>query len=81
MKQAFLVTFSVRTRVIADVPQGFDPNNVDFNDKPQAVAFDAIVAEGRKHIMENPEGYLDGDNIDCIDFDDDMPYGTLDDDK
>ena len=80
MKKAFLVTFSVRTRVVADVPEGFNPDEIDFSDKPQAVAFDAIVAEARDHVLENPYGYLCPDNIevgDGIVDDDECPYGTF----
>lgn len=84
MKKAFLVTFSVRTRVVADVPEGFNPDVIDFSDKPQAVAFDAIVAEARDHVLENPYDYLCPDNIevgDGIVDDDECPYGTFDDEK
>lgn len=84
MKKAFLVTFSVRTRVVADVPEGFNPDDIDFSNKPQAVAFDAMVAEARQHILSNPESYLCADNIevgDGIVDDDECPYGTFDDEK
>ena len=84
MKKAFLVTFSVRTRVVAVVPEGFNPDDIDFSDKPQAVAFDAIVEKARQNILSDPESYLCADNIevgDGIVDDNECPYGTFDDEK
>lgn len=84
MKKAFLVTFSVRTRVVADVPEGFNPDDIDFSDTPQAVAFDALVAEARENVLLYPEGYLCGDNVepgDGIIEDDECPYGTYEHEK
>lgn len=84
MKKAFLVTFDIRTRVTVDVPEGFNPDEVDFSDKSQADAFDALVAQAREHILDNPYGYLCPDNIevgDGIIEDEEMPYGSFEDEK
>lgn len=84
MKKAFLVTFDIRTRVTVDVPEGFNPDEVDFSDKSQSDAFDALVAQAREHILDNPYGYLCPDNIevgDGIIEDEEMPYGSFEDEK
>ena len=77
MKKAYLVTFEVTTRVVADVPEDFDPNNCNFCNTPHALAFDGVVAEARKHIVEDAENYLYGDNISEFNPDDECPYGTF----
>lgn len=80
-KKAFLVEFAPRTRVIVDVPDGFDPNNVNFVRESDKDAFDAIVRAARGKITLNVANYLDGDNLSEIVEDVDCPFGTFSEDN
>ena len=75
-KKAYLVTFVTTTRVVVDVPEGFDPNNSNFVFKEDKEAFDAIIKEARGNILEDPENYIYGDNAE-IEEDEECTYGTL----
>lgn len=71
VKKAFLVTFEVTTRVVADVPEEFNPIDYNLITKKDAQAFDAIIKQARDNILEVPENYIYADNaeiaedIDC----------------
>jgi hypothetical protein len=64
MKKAFLVTFSICTRVVID--HNGDESSLD-NDL-------AMVEQARKKIMKYPEDYIGFDNIMVIDEDVECPY-------
>lgn len=76
-KKAYLATFVIMTRVVVDVPEDFDVNNCNLVIEEHAEAWDSIVKEARKNILENPKGYICGDNIDEIEEDKECPYGTF----
>ena len=76
-KKAFLATFVTTTRVVVDVPENFDVHNCNFIIKEHEDAWDSIVKEARENILENPEGYICGDNVDEIEEDKECPYGTF----
>lgn len=80
-KRAFLVEFAPRTRVIVDVPDGFDPNNVNFVRESDKDAFDAIVRAARGKITLDAANYLDGDNLSEIVEDVECPFGTFSEDN
>lgn len=65
-KKAFLVTFNICTRVVADC--GNDENPLNDREK-----YKEIVKEASDRILSDPEAYLDWDNAD-VDTDKDMPY-------
>jgi len=71
-KKAFLVTFEVTTRVVADVPEEFNLSNYNLITKKDAQAFDTIIKQARDNILEVPEYYIYGDNaeitedIECL---------------
>ena len=73
-KKAYLVTFTTTTRVVVDVPEDFDVNNYNLVIKEHEIAWDSIVKEARENILENPECYLYGDNVEVIE-DEECPYG------
>lgn len=81
MKKAFLVTFEVTTRVIADVPEDFDPKNTNLAIEKFAIADDAITEKARQNILEEPEGYIVSDNMTGYEEDTECPYGTYDNEK
>lgn len=62
-KVAFLVDYSVRTRVVVDVDEDID-------------MFDEglIVAAAREKILSNPDAYIIYDNVVDIFEDEEMPY-------
>ena len=80
-KKAFLVEFAPCTRVIVDVPDGFDPNNVNLVRESDKNAFDAIVRAARGKITLNAANYLDGDNLSEIVEDVECPFGTFSEDN
>jgi hypothetical protein len=76
MKKAYLVTFTTTTRVVVDIPEGFNPNNCNLVIKEHEEAYDSIIREARENILENPENYIYGDNAE-IEEDIECPYGTF----
>jgi hypothetical protein len=76
MKKAYLVTFVTTTRVTVDVPEDFDVHNCNLVVDEYEKAWDSIVKEARENILENPENYLYGDNVE-IEEDKECPYGTF----
>lgn len=77
-KKAFLVSFCPMTRVIVDVPEGFDPDNVNFINPEDKKNYDAIIAAARQKIDANLTDYLIGDNIDTLEEDLECPYDPKD---
>ena len=76
-KKAYLVTFVTTTRITVDVPEGFDVHNCNIVVEEYEKTWNSIVKEARENILENPEGYICGDNIDEIKEDKECPYGTF----
>lgn len=74
MKKAYLVTFSITTRVIADVSKEFDPNNSNLIIPENHEYYSGIISEAAKHVIDCPEGYLSWDNIDDVSEDTECPY-------
>ena len=77
-KKAYLVSFCPQTRIIVDVPEGFDPNNVNFTNPEDRKNFDAIIAAAREKMAANLADYLHGDNIDTLEEDFECPYDPED---
>ena len=75
-KKAYLVTFVTTTRVTVDVPEDFDVHNCNLVVEEYEKAWDSIVKEARENILENPECYLYGDNVE-IEEDEECPYGEF----
>lgn len=75
MKKAYLVTFNVCTRVTADVPEGFDPNNVNLLQPEQNKAYYDIVRDARTRVASKPDMYLCWDNVEECAEDEETPYG------
>ena len=67
MKRAFLVNFSVTTRVVVDVPEDFDVWDSD------SKAFEDIVSEARDNILDRPFNYLYEENAEVRE-DTECPY-------
>jgi len=78
MKKAFLVRFDLQTRVIADVPEGFDPNDCNLIIPEHEEAFSSIVEKAANNIMETPYNYLYNENAE-IEEDIECPYDSEDD--
>ena len=76
MKKAYLVTFTITTRVVVNIPEGFNPNNCNLIIKEHEEAYDSIIREARENILENSDNYLFGDNAE-IEEDIECPYGTF----
>ena len=76
MKKAYLVTFTTTTRVVVNIPEGFNPNNCNLIIKEHEEAYDSIIREARENILENSDNYLFGDNAE-IEEDIECPYGTF----
>ena len=75
-KKAYLVTFATTTRVTVDVPEDFDVHDCSLILEEHKKAWDSIVKEARENILENPENYLYGDNVE-IEEDKECPYGEF----
>ena len=52
MKKAYLVTFSITTRVIADVSKEFDPNNSNLIIPENHEYYSGIISEAAKHVID-----------------------------
>lgn len=77
MKKAYLVRFELVTRVIADVPEDFDPN-CNLMIPKDAGAFHSIVEGAVSNIMEVPYNYLYDENAE-VEEDTECPYDPEDD--
>jgi len=75
-KQALLVDFSIRTRVVVDLPNGADLNDDKYFDTIAKAAIEKV----RQGVMED-EHYPYGDNITEIEYDEEIPYGEAPEDK
>ena len=73
VKKAYLVTFTTTTRVVVDVPEGFDVNNCNLVKDKDANAFDSIIKSARSNILEEPQNYMFGDNAE-VNEDTEIPY-------
>lgn len=73
MKQAFLVTASVMTRVVIDVPDGFDENDV--------IPMDIWKKAVNKSIPRLKDNLNDFDCIEEVVPDFECPYGTYNEDS
>ena len=75
-KIAILATFSVRTRVIVDIPD--DVEIEDFLNSQHCA--DAVAYKGRENILSEPENYLMSENLE-LEEDIECPFGTFSFDK
>ena len=80
MKKAFLVRFDLQTRVIADVPEGFSPNDCNLIIPEHEEAFSSIVEKAVNNIMDIPYNYLYNENAE-VEEDTECPYGTLEEEE
>lgn len=72
MKKAFLVSFSPMTRVVVDVPDDFLEDEFTLMDDMTRAK---VIRSARERMIENGiDEYLNGDNIDTIELDEEMPY-------
>jgi hypothetical protein len=72
MKKAYLVTLSITTRVVVDVPE----DNCNAAVPEDCKSCDSILSEAAKHIKDDPDGYLIWDNVDEVVEDTECPYGS-----
>jgi len=72
MKRAFLVSFAPMTRVIVDVNE--DLLNDEFELQDDFEIAKVIKAAREQMIANGIEEYLNGDNLDTIELDEEMPY-------
>jgi len=63
MKKAYLVEFTVRTRIVAEEVETED-----------SVEFEDMVETAVDKILENPTGYINSENLEDYQPDTDMPY-------
>jgi len=72
MKKAILVSFSPMTRVVVDVAEDFLTDEFTEQDDFERAK---VIRAAREQMIENGiEEYLNGDNIDTIELDEEMPY-------
>ena len=72
-KKAYLVTFEITTRVVADVPDDFDPKDHSLTLEEHEEAFDTIVEKARDKILGYPQDYICRENTEVIE-DTECPY-------
>lgn len=77
-KKAFLVTFVPQTRVIFDVPEGFNPGGDDDSSDKILVK---ILDKARAQMDAQLDGYLNADNLESCEEDTECPYGTFEGDE
>lgn len=75
MKKAYLVSFAPMTRVVIDVPEGVNPE--EMADGISREKFNEAVRKAREQMAENLGDYLYGENVDVFEEDVECPYGTL----
>lgn len=73
-KKAYLVTFTSTTRVVVDVPDNVDVDNLNLINSKDASVFYSIIQKARGNIVENAWDYLYGDNAEVVE-DKECPYG------
>lgn len=72
MKKAFLVSFTPMTRVVVDVPDNFLEDNLELQDEYE---WAKVVEAAREQMIENGiDDYLNGDTIEEIRLDEELPY-------
>ena len=74
MKKAYLVTFEITTRVVADVNDGFDPNNCNLINENDEKDWNSVLDGAVKNISYDPEGYLCDENVLSVISDTECPY-------
>ena len=73
-KKAFLVGFAPQTRIVVDVPEGYNPaEDGDVTDR--------IIREARAKMLSDAANYLCGDNCDRLEEDTECPFGAFEDDN
>ena len=70
MKKAFLVTFTVTTRVEQDVPGDFNPED------SYSKTFEFLMKDARNNILDEPYNYLHVENAEIVE-DTECPYGSF----
>lgn len=72
MKKAFLVSFVPTTRVVVDVSDNFLKDDLEPQDEYE---WAKVVSAARNQIFEvGIDDYLNGDTIDEIKLDEELPY-------
>ena len=77
MKKAFLVDFSIRTRVIVDIDDNLEDKNPQTNDG----LWGDIVDKAEDKVGNNSWDYICYDNVTEVIEDTECPYGTFYSDK
>ena len=72
-KKAYLVTFSVRTRVVVDVPEELEDTEVWDDDR----LLNPVVNTAADKIVRNAGEYIYAENVDTIEEDLECPAGTF----
>lgn len=67
MKKAFIVEYNIRTRVIADVPETYEPLDGSIHDG-------IVIAKADDKIISDAQNYVVSDNVVEIEEDLEMPY-------
>lgn len=70
MKTAYLVDFSIRTRIIVDIPEGMEPKDATLIENPVG---SKILNKAIEKISQQPKLYLE-DNLENIFVDEECPY-------
>ena len=73
MKRAYLVEFSIKTRVVVEIPQDKANNSPNKDDELFAIIADTAIDK----IASNPRGYLVRENVDDLVEDWECPVGTF----
>lgn len=77
IKKAYLVTFEITTRVIADVHDGFDPNNCNLLNKDYYDDYCRIEQTAIDNIVHDPRKFPNDLDLESIEEDTECPYGTF----
>lgn len=75
-KVAFLVDYSIRTRVIVDIPDDVNPTEIKDNDP----VWEKIVETANEDVKTDPSVFC-YDNVMQIEEDMECPFGTFEFDK
>lgn len=76
MKKAYLVEYSIKTRVVIDVPDDYKP----FDYKGESITDGILIAKAGDKILSDAQNYIIGDNITYVEEDLEMPYDPEHDD-
>ena len=76
-KKAYLVTFSICTRVVVNVADCIEDENPETNDE----LWKEIVDKAENRVSDNLWDYLNYDNVESVKEDTACPFGTFTEDN